>query len=146
MVQFNNIQKALHHQIEQSGITVGDCLDVISSNFLGRTITQLSLLFQGKGWVSKNEALQKIQSLDSISRQSIHSISGRIVLSLEDEGDLKKRLNDNDPIRGYQQKISRKEEKQLLRDLELPTDQNIREIIKEMKLLSELTELKYEGW
>ncbi|CCB91115.1 putative uncharacterized protein [Waddlia chondrophila 2032/99] len=133
MVEFNNIQEALHYQIkESSGITVGDCLHVISSNFLGRTITQLSLLFQGKGWVNEKQALQKIQSLDSISRQSIHSISGRIVLSLEDEG--------------YQQKISRKEEKQLLRDLKLPTDQTIREIIKEMKLLSDLTELKYEGW
>ncbi|ADI38760.1 hypothetical protein [Waddlia chondrophila] len=145
MVQFNNIQKALHHQIGQSGITVGDCLHVIGSNFLGRTITQLSLLFQGKGWVNEKQALQKIQSLDSISRQSIHSISGQIVLSLED-GYLKNRLNDDNPLRGDQKKISRKEEKQLLKDLELPTDQTIREIIKEMKLLSELTELKYEGW
>lgn len=146
MVEFYNIQKALHHQIEPSGITVGDCLHVIGSNFLGRTITQLSLLFQGKGWVNEKQALQKIQSLDSRSRQSIHSISGRIVLSLEDEGDLKKRLNDDDPLRGDQKKISRKEEKQLLRELNLPTDQTIQQVVKEMKLLSDLTELKYEGW
>lgn len=137
MATFHNIQEALNYPLghikgAKVEVTIGDYLDVIdSSNPFTRLLTQLSLYFSGKGWITQAKAQEMIKSVDLETLNSITNICKKIINRLSEVN-----LNHRDTI-GF--KLSKIDELAVLKGIKSlgdhHIDSSIQTVIQEMQLL-----------